>query len=123
MLQDVILATVGDIDVSLLFPDGSTAVVRQHTISRSAVLRQTIPVASTDDEVQLTVPMVVMASWLESIEALKNGFAYTRPAAPFSDRCSDPQITMLLKVRFIPLSSANLAYVCETVLHSRSYLG
>ena len=101
MLQDVILATVGDIDVSLLFPDGSTVEVTQDTISKSQVLREIIPTTSADDKVLLTAPKGVVVNWLQSMAAIKSDFAYTRPAAPWSGEDSDAQLTAFLKVMFL----------------------
>ena len=53
--QNAIVANVGEVDVSLCMPDGSTVVVPQSTVLHSAMLHQDTVDASTGDEAMFTV--------------------------------------------------------------------
>lgn len=98
MYREVILATFRDNNVSLRLPDGSAVEVPRDTISRSAVLRQTIPEAITEEEVQLTLPSGVVGSWLQCAATMKRGLVHMRPAVPFSDAGDELRLPTFLKV-------------------------
>ena len=100
---DVIVATIGDVNVSLRFPDESTLDLPKATVSQSTVLRQAISDASTTGEALLHVPVGLMMSWLHCIAAMDSGFLSTTHAA-HSDACRDQQVTKLasfLQVSFL----------------------
>lgn len=100
LMDDAVVATVRDFEVSLRFTDGSTAGVPMNVVSRSTVLRQAIDSAGTDSKIVLTTPKGVLESWVQCIDALKFGFIVAE-TAPRTHDGAESRLVEFIKVRLL----------------------